>query len=184
MNYLKTKKFIQSVIKSHTTRRLCFFNRKRKPNSRSVPAFIHCETIVIHLVKVNNKRFQRQFNVLRSLYHAQNSLPLATNLFYTSVLFYLPIQRTATCKFRFTSFPLIECNSLPYAFLLKTHILLSFSNHELYFISSFCRSVNINHPKLCHLQKYLPNVCVNQISKQTSIPGINSIVNIYQFTQA
>ena len=49
-------------------------------------------------------------------------------------------------------FSLIECNSIPYSFLLKTHILLSFSNHELYFISSFCRLVNINHPKLlCYL---------------------------------
>ena len=129
--------------------------------------------------------FQRQFNVLRSLHHAQNSLPLATSLFYTSVwLFYLPIQRTATFKFRFTSFPLIECNSIPYSLLLKTHILLSFSNHDLYFISSFCRMVNINHPKLYHLQKYLHNVCVNQINKQTSTPDINSIVNISQFSQA
>ena len=32
--------------------------RERKPNSRLVPAYIHCETIVIHLVKVTVKDFK------------------------------------------------------------------------------------------------------------------------------
>ena len=74
---------------------------------------------------------------------------------------YLPIQRTVTYKFRFTSFFLNRINSIPYTFLLKTEVLLSFSNHELYIISSFCRLVNTDHPKLYHLQKYLHTVYVS-----------------------
>ena len=35
-----------------------FLNRKRKSNSRLVLAYIHCETIVIHLVKVTIKCFK------------------------------------------------------------------------------------------------------------------------------
>ena len=41
-------------------------------------------------------------------------------------------------------FSLIECNSIPYNFLLKTHILLFFSNRELSCILAFYRLVNIN----------------------------------------
>ena len=36
----------------------CSFNRKRRPNSRLVPAYIHCETIVIYLIKVTIKDFK------------------------------------------------------------------------------------------------------------------------------
>ena len=73
MNHLKAKTFTQSTIKSSIPRKVCSFNKERKPNSSLVPAYIHCETIVIHLAKVTI-RFQMQFNILRSLYHAQNSL--------------------------------------------------------------------------------------------------------------
>ena len=35
-----------------------FFNRKKKSSFRLVPAYIHCETIVIHLIKVTVKDFK------------------------------------------------------------------------------------------------------------------------------
>ena len=97
---------------------------------------------------------------------------------------YLPIQRTATCNFRFTSFSLSKMQFHSLYHFIENTCPISFSNHELYFISSFCRLVNINHPKLYHLQKYIHNVYANQINKQTSTPYINSIVNISQFSQA
>ena len=115
------------------------------------------------LSQSSNKRLQRQFNVLRNLSHAQNSLPLATNLFsFTTNIFYIFCVHHFICPFRepvsSNLLPfLIECNFIPYTLLLKTHILLSFGNHELYFISSFCRPVNINHPKLYH---FLSSQCL------------------------
>ena len=57
--------------------------------------------------------------------------------------------------FALLDFPLIEWNSIHYTFFLKIHIILSFSNHEFSFISSFCRLVNINHPKLLHYLHFL-----------------------------
>ena len=39
-------------------RKLCSFNKERKPNSSLVPAYIHCETIVIYLVKETIKGFK------------------------------------------------------------------------------------------------------------------------------
>ena len=113
-------------------------------------------------------------------------ISLATHLFYTSCIhhFICPFRGQPPVNLDLLSFSLIECNSIPYYFLLKTHILLFFSNHELYFTSSFYTLVRIHHPKLCHLQKYIHNVSVNQINKQTSISCINSIMIIYQFTQA
>ena len=50
--------YIVHYQKSHPKKTLSFFNRKRKSNSRLVPAYIHCETIVIHLVKVTIKDFK------------------------------------------------------------------------------------------------------------------------------
>ena len=127
MNYLKTKKFIQSVIKSHTTRRLCFFNRKRKPNSRLVSAYIHCETIVIYLVKVTI-RLKRQFNVLRNLYHVHNSFFICHKPFlhFLQSKLHLSIQRIATCEFRFDFLFLflIDCNFIFYIFFIKNIYLI------------------------------------------------------------
>ena len=152
------KKFTQSVVKSHIPRRqeekTKFFNRKRKPNSRLVPAYIYFETIVIYLVKVTVKEFKAQVNVLRNMSHTQNSLPLITNLFFilsALIISFAYFRDKSPVGLDLLSFSLIECNSIPYTFLLKTHNLLSFSDHELYFILSFCRLVNINYPKLCHL---------------------------------
>ena len=119
--------------------------------------------LIFTVKQSSNKRLQRQFNVLRNLSHAQNSLPLATNLFsFTTNIFYIFCVHHFICPFRepvsSNLLPfLIECNFIPYTLLLKTHILLSFSNHELYFISSFCRPVNINHPKLYH---FLSSQCL------------------------
>ena len=160
MNHLKTKRFIYSVFKSHIPRRLCSFKGERKTNSSLVPLYIHCETIVIHSQSIN----KRQFNDLRNLCHAQNSLLPATNFFLLSQTFLYFVFAHCICPLReqppissdLLPFPLIECNSISQNFLLKTHILLSFSN--LYLISSFCRLVNINHPRLCHLQKYFHKV--------------------------
>ena len=101
------------------------------------------------LSQSNNKRFQRQFNVLRNLSHAQNSLPLATNLFsFATNIFYIFCIHHFICPFRepvsSNLLPfLIECNSIPYTFLLKTHIFF-FSNHGLSCILAFYRLVNIN----------------------------------------
>ena len=124
---------------------------KRKPNSRLIPAYVHCETIFIHLVKVTVKKFK---DSLRNLYHAQVFFfLLAIKLFYTFCIYHFicPFREQPPVSLDLLSFSLIERNSIPYTFLLKTHILLSVSNHKLYFISSFCRLVSINHPKLCHL---------------------------------
>ena len=149
MNHLKRKKFIQSVIKSHIPRRLCSFKGERKTNSSLVPLYIHGETIVIQSIN------KRQFNDLRNLDDAQNSPLPATNLFIFCIC---PLREQLPISSDLLPFPLADCNSICQNFLLKTHVLLSFSNHELYFISSFCRLVNINHPKLCHLQKYFHKV--------------------------
>ena len=95
---------------------------KRKPNSRLIPAYVHCETIFIHLVKVTVKKFK---DSLRNLYHAQVFFffLLAIKLFYTFCIYHL------ICAFReqppisldLLSFSLLEYNSIPYNFLLKTH---------------------------------------------------------------
>ena len=106
----------------------------------------------------NNKRFQRQLNVLRNLYHAQNSL---LGVYFPQTFFFTFCIHHFICPFReqppvnsyLFPFPFIQCNSIPYT-LLKTHILFSLSNHELYFILSFCRLVNIKHPKPCHLHSF------------------------------
>ena len=76
--------YIVCYQKPYSKKTFFFLNRKRKSNSRLVPAYIHCETSY-SLSQSNSKRFQRQLSVLRNLYHAQNSLPLATILFYISV---------------------------------------------------------------------------------------------------
>lgn len=125
---------------------------ERKPNSSLVTAYIHCETIVIHLVIVTI-RLQRQFNVLTNLQHAQNSSFTCNTPGYTFCIhhFICPFRGQPPVRLDLLCFSLIECNSIPYYFLLKTHILLFFRNHGLYFTSSFCRLVRINHPKLYHL---------------------------------
>ena len=58
MNHLKAKTFTQSTIKSSIPRKVCSFNKERKPNSSLVPAYIHCETKFIHLAKVIIKDFK------------------------------------------------------------------------------------------------------------------------------
>ena len=56
---LKDKEiYIVCYQQLYSKKTLFFFNRKRKPNSRLVPAYIHCETIVIHLIKVTIKDFK------------------------------------------------------------------------------------------------------------------------------
>ena len=100
MNHLKTKNFIQSVIKSHIPKKLCSFNRKRKPNSTLVPAYIHCEKIIIYLVKATI-RLQKQFNVLRNLYHAQNSSFICHKPFFTLFVFiasFISLENAAATK--------------------------------------------------------------------------------------
>ena len=79
--------------------------------------------MVIHLVKVTIQDFKGSLMSLRNLYHVQNSLPLVTNLFYTSLFITLfAHSENSTCKFKCTSFSLIESNAIPYTFLLKTHL--------------------------------------------------------------
>ena len=137
--------YIVCYQKPYSKKTFFFLNRKRKSNSRLVPAYIHCETSY-SLSQSNSKRFQRQLSVLRNLYHAQNSLPLATILFYTSCIHHsiCPFRKQPYVCSDVFPFSLIECNSILYTFLLKTHILLFFSNHELSCILAFYRLVNIN----------------------------------------
>ena len=159
--YLKAKTFTQSVIESHNPRKLCSFNRERN----QMPAWYQLIFTVkqYSLSQSNNKIFQMQCNVLRNLYHAQNSLlrvDFPQSFFFS--IFYIhhficPFREQPPVSSDLLPFPLIKYNSIPYTFifLLKTWILLSFSNHELYFISSLCRLLNINHPKLFfHLHFY------------------------------
>ena len=62
-----------------------FFNRKRKIKLQIGTSLYSLWNNSYSLNQSNSKRFQRQFNALRNLFHAQNSLPLETNLFYASV---------------------------------------------------------------------------------------------------
>ena len=114
----------------------------------------------------------------KTLFHLSHTFCiLTTNLFYTFWIhhFICPFREQPPVSSVLLPFPLIKYNSIPYTFffLLKTWILLSFSKHELYFISSFYRFQNINHPKLFfHFYFYSLKV------------HINLIVNISQFTWA
>ena len=74
-------------------------------------------------------------------------------IIYTFCIYYFicPFRKQPPVSLDLLFYSLLEYNSIPYNFLLKTHILLSFSNHELYCISSLGRLVNISHPKLCYL---------------------------------
>ena len=50
--------YIVHYQKSHPKKTLSFFNRKRKSNSRLVPAYIHFESIIIYWVKITIKDFK------------------------------------------------------------------------------------------------------------------------------
>lgn len=65
--YLKAKTFTQSVIESHNPRKLCSFNRERKPNSSLVPACSYCETLIFHLATVTIKNFKGSSMSLENL---------------------------------------------------------------------------------------------------------------------
>ena len=128
INHLKSNKFTQSIIKSYISRKLCSFNRERKSNSSFVTAYIHCETIVIHLDRVIIQDFKCSLTSLKGLYNAPYfslvHIPQFFLFFLLSVFITLFIDKQPSLSQTYFHFHKMQFHSSYHSYLLKVHILL------------------------------------------------------------
>ena len=83
------------------SRKLCSFNQGEKTKFQFGTSLRSLWNNSCPLSQSNNKRPQRQFNILRNLHLAQNCLPLATNLFsFVTNLFCIFCIYHFICPFR------------------------------------------------------------------------------------
>ena len=73
------------VTKAAVQENFVLLFRERKPNSSSVPVYIHWETIVIHLVKVTITDFKDSLMSKETCTIHKTFLLLAQNLFTLSI---------------------------------------------------------------------------------------------------
>ena len=100
------------------------------------------EKTVLCMVEVSLGCWSAFDNRLKFIYPLSDLFYIYLWIFSVSITLFSHSE-TDTCKSDLSS-PLTNCNSIPHT-LLKTHILLSLSNHELSFRLAFCTLVNLKY---------------------------------------